>query len=142
MIITHGDSFSPLFIAAFTATKQYPPPTIIMSSFSPLFIAAFTATKRWTTFAFPDQVFQSAFHRGIHCYCYGSLLPPVRAHFQSAFHRGIHCYNIEPDKEFGIEILSVRFSSRHSLLQGFECGNCELGNLSVRFSSRHSLLPM
>ena len=41
----------------------------VVVPFSPLFIAAFTATSALN---FPDiesKYFQSAFHRGIHCYC-------------------------------------------------------------------------
>ena len=87
--------------------------------FSPLFIAAFTATQTSPVIQpAGKRNFQSAFHRGIHCYV-GMV---IRMHdilaFQSAFHRGIHCYFGGITSRSPCLSLSVRFSSRHSLLRG------------------------
>ena len=135
--------------------------------FSPLFIAAFTATFVEQTLWETEADFQSAFHRGIHCYHRQPSQSRQQNNFQSAFHRGIHCYPIEAgtDEQSGESFsplfiaaftatrtpntssdavgrrLSVRFSSRHSLLRSVcGCGVCRACFLSVRFSSRHSLL--
>ena len=89
-----ADPFSPLFIAALTATnRSHEGIGRRCIAFSPLFIAALTATSRWISAESCRNVFQSAFHRGTHCYlCY-------KGYKHSNWH------------------LSVRFSSRHSLLQ-------------------------
>ncbi len=164
-LIAFENSFSPLFIAALTATKNGDVVMIIVFSFSPLFIAALTATigfecpvcrcsdfqsafhrgthcysarasprRFWLTFsplfiaaltatfwlistARSVGVFQSAFHRGTHCYMTLLYECTKCVRFQSAFHRGTHCYYIIPTSIPDVTSLSVRFSSRHSLLQ-------------------------
>ena len=95
---TASDSFSPLFIAALTATKHRCRAQCRQYAFSPLFIAALTATVLYNSE-------QSA-----------SMT------FQSAFHRGTHCYIIKGWQMRNLIYLSVRFSSRHSLLQRFQSG--------------------
>ena len=134
-------TFSPLFIAALTATPKYQSHDTMEYSFSPLFIAALTATTDGVfQFETKHTHFQSAFHRGTHCYIiirFGfsllwllsvrfssrhSLLQVGRLAntrlfiFQSAFHRGTHCYEISIVTLAADKTLSVRFSSRHSLL--------------------------
>ena len=61
-------------------------------TFSPLFIAAFTATFFRKKSEKRGVHFQSAFHRGIHCYVCRPSCAKRPSFFQSAFHRGIHCY--------------------------------------------------
>ena len=85
--------------------------------------------------------FQSAFHRGTHCYSSAHRIIVRGSNFQSAFHRGTHCYQRIPAEAFRYVHLSVRFSSRHSLLQRIPAEAFRYVHLSVRFSSRHSLLP-
>ena len=93
MRLTFSKPFSPLFIAALTATGDGFRHVDVWRSFSPLFIAALTAT---TTVAFAKlqrEIFQSAFHRGTHCYTAGWFIDELNdVIFQSAFHRGTHCY--------------------------------------------------
>ena len=76
-------------------------------TFSPLFIAALTATVVRSAYKVQSKYFQSAFHRGIECYriCYArvvlilspspwDLLSPSLSTQLIAFHRGIECYRI------------------------------------------------
>ena len=85
-------AFSPLFIAALTATARFANGQTLCFAFSPLFIAALTATQ-----------------------CH-KLLAEGNTDFQSAFHRGTHCYTSFVEHLNTRKKLSVRFSSRHSLL--------------------------
>ena len=113
----------------------------VYSTFSPLFIAAMVATAHLLFYQQTFQVFQSAFHRGNGCYnnvpfveywkigifqsafhrgngCYQAqaLQKLLKDVFQSAFHRGNGCYNVNLTLHNGIQLLSVRFSSRQWLL--------------------------
>ena len=133
-----------------------------------LFIAAFTATNIESHEYGMCHVFQSAFHRGIHCYQYRThsaprgydlsvrfssrhslLLACVRrvlvpfGLFQSAFHRGIGCYCHLSRYKDTEGYLSVPFSSGHRLLLSLIIdNNNQQALLSVPFSSGHRLLPL
>ena len=119
-----SSTFSPLFIAALTATKGMPSRQrrftcfqsafhrgthcyledfyhwYLLTTFSPLFIAALTATKSDSVVQILSEIFQSAFHRGTHCYKDGNGCPNAWVDFQSAFHRGTHCYKLVNDTQF------------------------------------------
>ena len=116
----HPLTFSPLFIAAWSATKEkWYTRDITFTAFSPLFIAAWSATKETKQLNTKALCFQSAFHRGMECN-YSStgtslgnwasfsplfiaawsatvypthLVIDMRC-FQSAFHRGMECNNL------------------------------------------------
>ena len=108
--------------------------------FSPLFIAAFTATLDFEEEKPKAPTFQSAFHRGFHCYFvrvnYTAAFNELSVRFSSRLSLLLRaCYWIRKSRR-----LSVRFSSRLSLLLICFCGRGLPMMLSVRFSSRLSLL--
>ena len=95
MIFTIGygrTTFSPLFIAAWSATQLLEVfATSTVGPFSPLFIAAWSATQN------------------------NAIGLAEIEHFQSAFHRGMECNNLLKLLPVGDVRLSVRFSSRHGV---------------------------
>ena len=93
--MTPKPPFSPLFIGAWTATHHLDGNAMTPKPpFSPLFIAAMVATQYLKQYRQALSFFQSAFHRGNGCYNQSKVKRELCFIFQSAFHRGNGCYNI------------------------------------------------